>query len=62
MTTPSYVDYFHALDESARDKLVKEQWRHYKGISSDTLDDIHDVLYQRDSVLDRSHRSNCSAV
>ncbi|WP_405066132.1 SidA/IucD/PvdA family monooxygenase [Kribbella sp. NBC_01510] len=48
MTTPSYVDYFHALDESTRDKLVKEQWRHYKGISSDTLDDIHDVLYQRD--------------
>ena len=48
MTTPSYVDYFHALEEPARDKLVKEQWRHYKGISSDTLDDIHDVLYQRD--------------
>ena len=40
MTTPSYVDYFHALDESTRDRLVKEQWRHYKGISSDTLDDI----------------------
>ncbi|TWD83792.1 lysine N6-hydroxylase [Kribbella amoyensis] len=48
MTTPSYVDYFHSLPEPARDKLVKEQWRHYKGISSDTLDDIHDVLYQRD--------------
>ncbi|MEV5964421.1 SidA/IucD/PvdA family monooxygenase [Kribbella sp. NPDC051952] len=48
MTTPSYVDYFHALDESARDKLVKDQWRHYKGISSDTLEDIHDVLYARD--------------
>ncbi|MGW6275861.1 lysine N(6)-hydroxylase/L-ornithine N(5)-oxygenase family protein [Kribbella sp. NPDC055071] len=48
MTTPSYVDYFHALDEPARDKLVKDQWRHYKGISSETLDDIHDVLYQRD--------------
>ncbi|HET6292094.1 MAG TPA: SidA/IucD/PvdA family monooxygenase [Kribbella sp.] len=48
MTTPSYVDYFHGLDEAARDRLVKEQWRHYKGISSDTLEDIHDVLYQRD--------------
>lgn len=48
MTTPSYVDYFHGLAEPARDRLVKEQWRHYKGISSDTLDDIHDVLYQRD--------------
>lgn len=48
MTTPSYVDYFHELAETSRDRLVKEQWRHYKGISSDTLDDIHDVLYQRD--------------
>jgi lysine N6-hydroxylase len=48
MTTPSYVDYFHALDEPVRDKLVKEQWRHYKGISSETLEDIHDVLYSRD--------------
>ncbi|GAA1607647.1 SidA/IucD/PvdA family monooxygenase [Kribbella hippodromi] len=48
MTTPSYVDYFHALDEPVRDRLVKEQWRHYKGISSETLDDIHDVLYARD--------------
>lgn len=48
MTTPSYVDYFHGLDEPVRDQLVKDQWRHYKGISSDTLEDIHDVLYARD--------------
>jgi len=48
MTTPSYVDYFHALEEPTRDKLVKEHWRHYKGISSETLDDIHDALYARD--------------
>ncbi|GAA1125539.1 SidA/IucD/PvdA family monooxygenase [Kribbella jejuensis] len=48
MTTPSYVDYFHALDERVRDQLVKDQWRHYKGISSETLEDIHDVLYARD--------------
>jgi lysine N6-hydroxylase len=48
MTTPSYVDYFHALEEPARDRLVKDQWRHYKGISSDTLEEIHDVLYERD--------------
>ena len=48
MTTPSYVDYFHALDERVRDRLVKEQWRHYKGISSETLEDIHDALYARD--------------
>jgi lysine N6-hydroxylase len=48
MTTPSYVDYFHGLDEPVRDKLVKDQWRHYKGISAETLEDIHDVLYARD--------------
>ena len=48
MTTPSYVDYFHALDEHVRDQLVKDQWRHYKGISSETLEDIHDLLYARD--------------
>jgi lysine N6-hydroxylase len=48
MTTPSYVDYFHTLDEPVRDRLVKEQWRHYKGISSETLEEIHDVLYARD--------------
>jgi lysine N6-hydroxylase len=48
MTTPSYVDYFHTLDEPVRDRLVKEQWRHYKGISSETLEAIHDVLYARD--------------
>ena len=48
MTTPSYVDYFHSLDEPVRDRLVKEQWRHYKGISSETLEQIHDVLYSRD--------------
>ncbi len=48
MTTPSYVDYFHSLDEPVRDRLVKEQWRHYKGISSETLDQIHDLLYSRD--------------
>lgn len=48
MTTPSYVDYFHSLDEPVRDHLVKEQWRHYKGISSETLEQIHDLLYSRD--------------
>jgi lysine N6-hydroxylase len=48
MTTPSYVDYFHGLDEPVRNQLVKDQWRHYKGISSETLEDIHDVLYARD--------------
>lgn len=47
MTTPEYVDHFHALPEDRRDALVKAQWRHYKGISTETLDEIHDVLYAR---------------
>jgi lysine N6-hydroxylase len=48
MTTPSYVRYFHSLPQQTRDNLVAEQWRHYKGISSETLEAIHDVLYQRE--------------
>ncbi|GAA4004794.1 SidA/IucD/PvdA family monooxygenase [Allokutzneria multivorans] len=48
MTTPSYIRYFHDLPQSKRDDLVAEQWRHYKGISTETLEAIHDVLYQRD--------------
>lgn len=47
MTTPEYVRYFHGLAEHQRDLLVREQWRHYKGISTQTLEDIHDLLYQR---------------
>lgn len=48
MTTPSYVEYFHSLPETTRDRLVSQQWRHYKGVSEETLDEIHDVLYQRE--------------
>lgn len=48
MTTPAYVHYFHGLDQSTKDDLVASQWRHYKGISQETLEEIHDVLYQRE--------------
>jgi lysine N6-hydroxylase len=48
MTTPAYVRYFHSLPQSKRDELVAGQWRHYKGISSETLEQIHDLLYQRE--------------
>lgn len=47
MTTPEYVDHFHALPETTRDELVSAQWRHYKGISTETLDQIHDAVYNR---------------
>ncbi|MEM9695793.1 MAG: SidA/IucD/PvdA family monooxygenase [Myxococcota bacterium] len=51
MTTPEYMHYFHGLAPARRDALMREQWRHYKGISSDTLAQIFDELYQR-----RCHR------
>ncbi|WP_016699291.1 lysine N(6)-hydroxylase/L-ornithine N(5)-oxygenase family protein [Actinoalloteichus spitiensis] len=47
MTTPDYVRYFHGLDGAVRDTLVAGQWRHYKGISEATLEELHDVLYRR---------------
>jgi lysine N6-hydroxylase len=48
MTTPGYMRYFHALEESRRDALVAEQWHHYKGISRTTLEEIHELLYRRE--------------
>lgn len=48
MTTPAYVHYFHRLSESRREQLVTEQFRHYKGISTETLEEIHDQLYRRE--------------
>ena len=48
MTTPAYVRYFHGLPQDTKDRLVREQWQHYKGISVETLEAIHDTLYQRE--------------
>lgn len=48
MTTPAYVDYFHALPDEVRDRLVRDQWRHYKGISEETIEAIHEALYARE--------------
>jgi lysine N6-hydroxylase len=48
MTTPAYVRYFHTLPQPTKDRLVAEQWRHYKGISTETLERLHDLLYQRE--------------
>lgn len=47
-TTPEYVRYFHALPQDVKDRRVAEQWQHYKGISNYTLEQIHDLLYQRE--------------
>lgn len=45
MTSPEYVDYFHALPESTRDRLVATQKNLYKGIDSDLINTIYDTLY-----------------
>ncbi|MET9800874.1 SidA/IucD/PvdA family monooxygenase [Streptomyces sp. NPDC006368] len=47
MTTPAYMQYFHTLPEDVRDRLVGEQWQFYKGVSTDTLEEIHELLYRR---------------
>ncbi|MFE7647058.1 lysine N(6)-hydroxylase/L-ornithine N(5)-oxygenase family protein [Streptomyces phaeoluteigriseus] len=45
--TPDHTRYFHALPESARDRLVAAQWQLHKGIDADTLAAIHEELYRR---------------
>jgi lysine N6-hydroxylase len=45
MTSPDYVDYFHALPETTRDQLLQEQKGLYKGINRSTINAIYDELY-----------------
>jgi lysine N6-hydroxylase len=45
--TPDYTRFFHGLPEPLRAELVDAQWQLYKGISADTMAEIHDELYRR---------------
>jgi lysine N6-hydroxylase len=47
MTSPEYVDYFHALPQEQRDGLNKSQKNLYKGINSELIDAIYDLLYAK---------------
>jgi lysine N6-hydroxylase len=47
MTSPEYTDYFHALPSPTRDRLNAAQKNLYKGINSDLINDIFDLLYQK---------------
>ncbi|MFD2767932.1 lysine N(6)-hydroxylase/L-ornithine N(5)-oxygenase family protein [Micromonospora eburnea] len=47
MTSPDYVDYFHALPEPTRYRLESEQKGLFKGINADLINDIFDLLYAR---------------
>ncbi|WP_381796023.1 lysine N(6)-hydroxylase/L-ornithine N(5)-oxygenase family protein [Streptomyces niveus] len=45
--TPDYIRYFRALPEDRREQLVREQWQLYKGVSDETLGELHDEMYER---------------
>ncbi|MER5376355.1 SidA/IucD/PvdA family monooxygenase [Streptomyces sp. NPDC002553] len=47
MTSPEYVDYFRALPEATRYRLSAEQKGLFKGIDGDLVNDIFDLLYQK---------------
>lgn len=47
MTSPEYVDYFHGLPQHQRDRLITSQKNLYKGINSELIDAIYDLLYTK---------------
>ncbi|MBM7439000.1 lysine N(6)-hydroxylase/L-ornithine N(5)-oxygenase family protein [Streptomyces sp. HB132] len=47
MTSPEYVDYFHALPEDTRYRLESDQKGLFKGIDGELIDSIFDLLYQK---------------
>ncbi|MFE3072339.1 lysine N(6)-hydroxylase/L-ornithine N(5)-oxygenase family protein [Streptomyces sp. NPDC059247] len=47
MTSPEYVDYFHALPEDTRYRLETGQKGLFKGIDGELIDAIFDLLYQK---------------
>ncbi|MHB9851364.1 lysine N(6)-hydroxylase/L-ornithine N(5)-oxygenase family protein [Streptomyces krungchingensis] len=47
MTSPEYIDYFHALPEPTRYRLQTEQKGLFKGIDGDLINEIFDLLYQK---------------
>nr|WP_221352876.1 SidA/IucD/PvdA family monooxygenase [Streptomyces sp. REN17] len=47
MTSPEYIDYFHALPERTRYRLQSEQKGLFKGIDGELINAIFDLLYQK---------------
>ncbi|RGA06703.1 alcaligin biosynthesis protein [Microbispora triticiradicis] len=47
MTSPDYVDYFHALPEDTRYRLEAEQKCLHKGIDAALINEIYDLLYTK---------------
>lgn len=64
MTSPEYIDHFHALPQESRDQLAAEHKGLYKGINADLVNEIYDELYER-SVAGRPDvhlRTGCAAT
>ncbi|MFF3844641.1 lysine N(6)-hydroxylase/L-ornithine N(5)-oxygenase family protein [Streptomyces sp. NPDC002328] len=47
MTSPEYIDYFRELPEATRYRLTSQQKGLFKGIDGDLIDEIFDLLYQK---------------
>ncbi|MFC5632770.1 lysine N(6)-hydroxylase/L-ornithine N(5)-oxygenase family protein [Streptomyces bullii] len=47
MTSPEYIDYYHALPERTRYRLTAEQKGLFKGIDGELINEIFDLLYQK---------------
>ncbi|MCT7350854.1 lysine N(6)-hydroxylase/L-ornithine N(5)-oxygenase family protein [Streptomyces sp. 15-116A] len=47
MTSPEYIDYYHALPEQTRYRLTAEQKGLFKGIDGELINAIFDLLYQK---------------
>ena len=46
MTSPDYIDYFHALPETTRDHLLAGQSHLYKAINASLINAIYKLMYQ----------------
>lgn len=64
MTSPEYIDHFHALPMDQRDVLSAEQKGLYKGINADLINEIHEELYQRsvNGAANVHLRTGCAAT
>ncbi len=47
MTSPEYIDYYHALPEATRYRLTEQHKGLFKGIDGDLIDEIFDLLYRK---------------
>jgi lysine N6-hydroxylase len=47
LTSPEYIDYFHALPAAGRDRLGATQKPLYKGINAELINEIFDLLYRK---------------